>query len=590
MDGDGNLDIACGRNWYEAPNWIKHTNFRDGAETNGPEIDDNSEFAMDVNFDGKMDIVSSGWMFMKGAFWYENPGKKDVVWQSHRIHQAVNMEGIIHGDINGDGVDDILCNHWAPVKGQGVTWLEHIRQAPWFVEHVVGTEGDVHGNGLGDINGDGRVDIVTPVGWYEQPKDASVTPWTFHPDYEFAPAKGKGGAASHPILVYDVDGDGLNDIIIGSAHAYGFAWLQQKVDAAGKRTFVTHWVETDYSQFHTFALGDLNGDGKPDLVTGKRLFAHHGHDIGAFEPLYTFWYDIKGGAFERHILSYNHLPYYPEEGGINPPPNYVVSAGMKLNIVDLNKDGRNDIVIAGKGGLYVFYNQGKPPTPPLLHKLAPEETYPSWRPWPEYQVLFNSKDLTGWKVPEGDSAGWKVIDGVIDHDAPTKGLGDKRLWTTDSFQDFSLHVEWRLKQEVEMHPPEGLLLHHGIYCASEDGQVIEVPLPNTESGVLLRGADRGQVNLWRLWTGSPEQKAAVLRKVQAARLIGQWNSSDITVVGDRLTIMLNGETLIENVQVRGLDQSGPIGLQQHNPGALDPGRGLVQFRDVLIRKLPRKAG
>jgi hypothetical protein len=256
------------------------------------------------------------------------------------------MEGVIHGDIDGDGDDDILCNHWALVKGQGMTWLEHINKAPWFVEHVVGTQGDVHGNGLGDINGDGRVDIVTPVGWYEQPRRATDTPWTFHADYEFQPAKGRGGSGSHPILVYDVDGDGRNDIIIGSAHAYGFAWLQQKVDAAGKRTFTTHWVETDFSQFHTFALGDLNGDGKPDLVTGKRLFAHHGADIGAFEPLYTFWYDLKGGAFERHILSYNHLPYYPEEGGINPPPNYVVSAGMKLNIADLNKDGRNDIIMA----------------------------------------------------------------------------------------------------------------------------------------------------------------------------------------------------------------------------------------------------
>ena len=157
---------------------------------------------MDVNFDGKMDIVSSGWMFLKGAFWYENPGKKDVVWKSTRIHQAVNMEGVIHGDIDGDGDDDILCNHWALVKGQGMTWLEHINKAPWFVEHVVGTEGDIHGNGLGDINGDGRVDIVTPVGWYEQPKRATDTPWTFHADYEFAAGQGqrRGGLAPDPGL------------------------------------------------------------------------------------------------------------------------------------------------------------------------------------------------------------------------------------------------------------------------------------------------------------------------------------------------------------------------------------------------------
>jgi len=389
VDGDGDLDIASGRNWYEAPNWIKHADFRDGAETNGPETDNNSEFAMDVNRDGKMDIVSSGWMFMKGAFWYENPGKKGVVWKSTRIHHALNMEGVIHGDIDGDGDDDILCNHWSLVKGQGMTWLEHIDKAPWFVEHVVGADGDVHGNGLGDVNGDERVDIVTPVGWYEQPERAADTPWTFHPDWKFEPAKSRGGGASHPILVYDVDEDGLNDIIIGSSHAYGLAWFRQQVDGDGKRSFETHWAETEFSQFHTLAMGDLNGDGKLDLVTGKRLFAHHGNDIGAFEPLYAFWYDINEGEFDRHVISFNHLPQYPDEHGINPPPNYVVSVGMKLNIADMDKNGRNDVIIAGKGGLYVFYNQGDPPTPRQAHKLPPHETYPTWRQWPAYKVLFN---------------------------------------------------------------------------------------------------------------------------------------------------------------------------------------------------------
>ena len=120
----------------------------------------------------------------------------------------------------------------------------------------------------------------------------------------------------------------------------------------------------------SLVAGDLNGDGKPDMVTGKRLFAHHGSDIGAFEPLYAFWYDIQGGKFERHVLSFNHLPYYPDEGGLNPPPNDVVSVGMKLNIADMDKDGRNDVVIAGKGGLYVFYSRGTPPTPRRAHKLS----------------------------------------------------------------------------------------------------------------------------------------------------------------------------------------------------------------------------
>jgi hypothetical protein len=603
MDGDGDLDIASGRNWYEAPEWIKHADFRDGAETNGPETDDNSEFAMDVNFDGKMDVVSSGWMFLKGAFWYENPGDKDAVWQSKRIHMAKNMEGIIHGDIDGDGDQDILCNHWSLVPGQGMTWLEHIDRAPWFVEHVVGRQGDSHGNGLGDINGDGRLDIVTPAGWYEQPAQATANHWPFHADYKFEPAKHRGGGASHPILVHDVDEDGLNDIIIGSSHAYGLAWLEQKVDATGQRSFENHWVETEYSQFHTLALGDLNGDGKPDLVTGKRLFAHHGSDIGAGEPLYAFWYDIQGGRFERHILSFNHLPHYPGIEKFNPPPNYVVSVGMKLNIADMDADGRNDVIIAGKGGLYIFYNQGSTPTPGVRDKLPAHETYPSWRNWPGYDILFNGKDLTGWKVPEGDNGHWKVVDGVIDYDAMSEAKGNRSLWTEEEFEDFSLHVEWRLKRTSGLYSMP-TILPDGSYKTDAEGNVIRVPTPNADSGILLRG--KMQTNIWcwacgsgELWSVrnnkslTPEQRAAAVPKVRADRPVGQWNSFDITMVGDRVTVMLNGIPVIENAQMPGIPESGPIGLQHHGglnkkTGQMSPASSLIQFRNIWIKRLKKK--
>ncbi|MBN2473931.1 MAG: VCBS repeat-containing protein [Pirellulales bacterium] len=383
VDGDGDLDIAAGRNWYEAPDWKKHEDFRDGAATNGPETDDNSEFAMDVNRDGRTDIVSSGWMFMKGAFWYENPGKTGVKWKARRIHSAQCMEGVIHGDIDGDGDDDILCNHWTLVPGQGMTWLESIDKAPWLVEHVIGTEGEIHGNGLGDVNGDGRTDIVTQVGWYEGPEKPAEQKWNFHADYKFQAVDNPDASppASHPILVYDVNEDGANDIIIGASHHYGLAWLEQKVDADGKRSFQQHWAETDFGQFHTMAMGDLNEDGKPDLVTGKRLFAHHGRDTSCYDPLCAFWYDIQGGKFQRHVLAFNHLPWYSGEENLNPPPNYAIAVGMKLNVVDMDKDGRLDVVVAGKGGLYVFYHRGYAPRPRGEIRLAPEETYPSWKPW-----------------------------------------------------------------------------------------------------------------------------------------------------------------------------------------------------------------
>ena len=216
IDNDGDLDLVAGRNWYEAPLWIKHENFRSGGDVNGPETENNAEFPMDVNRDGCTDIVSSGWMFMKGAYWYENPCNKIDTWASHKVHQAFNMEGVegLH-DIDGDGDDDILVNHWGLYEDQGMTWLEHIDEHPYFIEHVVGYDVDMHGNGLGDIDMDGDPDIVTPLGWYENPGgEAARGMWAYHDDWKFESLKERiASAASHPILVHDVNEDGLNDVI-----------------------------------------------------------------------------------------------------------------------------------------------------------------------------------------------------------------------------------------------------------------------------------------------------------------------------------------------------------------------------------------
>jgi hypothetical protein len=194
---------------------------------------------------------------------------------------------------------------------------------------------------------------------------------------------------------------------------------------------------------------------------------------------------------------------------------------------------------------------------------------------------------------------------VIDYDAQSEAKGDKSLWTADSFGDFALHVEWRFKGTSGLYPMP-TILPDGSYKTDAGGKVIETPTPNADSGILLRGSDRGQVNLWcwpigsgELWSVrndksvTAQQRAAAVPKVPADRPVGQWNSMDITAVDDNVTVMLNGKLVIENAQVPGLPARGPIGLQHH--GGIDPKSGrhgpassLVQFRNILVRPLTQQ--
>ena len=384
VDGDGRLDIAAGRNYYLAPNWTKHTDYRDGAATNGPDVDDNYEGTMDVNNDGRPDILSSGWMLKQGVYWYENPGKPRTKWQSHTLQAADGVEGMVIGNLAGHGGKDVLVNYFAKRPGRGLIWFEHISRDPWFKEHNLGPEGVgvSHGAGIGDINGDGRDDVVTASGWFESPPNPTADPWIWHPDYQFKPfGSDQPGGAGLPILVTDVNGDGLSDIIIGSDHGYGLAWYEQRLDGT-KRSFVLHWIETEYPTFHTMALADLDGDGKPELITGKQLLAHNGGDVGALEPSFVFYYTIEKGHFQRHILSYSYLePLFAKPGFDGPPPQNVIGVGMRLSIADLDGDGRPDIVVACRTGLYVFFNKGYSPRTRGRSPLPDRDSYPNNVNW-----------------------------------------------------------------------------------------------------------------------------------------------------------------------------------------------------------------
>jgi hypothetical protein len=218
-----------------------------------------------------------------------------------------------------------------------------------------------------------------------------------------------------------------------------------------------------------------------------------------------------------------------------------------------------------------------------------------------YTPLFNGKDLTGWVVPAGDNGHWSVIDGVIDYDARSEAKGSRDLMSEKNYRDFKLHVEWRFKGYGDHLFPLPVILPNGDYWRDQDGKIIEPPGPNSDSGILLKGA--GQANLWcwsvgsgELWsvrndTKLPQEvRAGAVPKENADKPVGQWNAFDITVQGDRITIVNNGITVIDHALYPGLDIEGPIGLQHHGginekTGKLNGASSLVQFRNIWIREL-----
>jgi hypothetical protein len=215
--------------------------------------------------------------------------------------------------------------------------------------------------------------------------------------------------------------------------------------------------------------------------------------------------------------------------------------------------------------------------------------------------LFNGKDFTGWKLPEGDNGHWKIIDGVIDYDARSEAKESKDLWTARSYKDFEIMLDWRIKTAPFNNPRVPIVLPSGLHKLDENGKPITIVVPDADSGLFLRGSSKSQVNIWCWPTGSGEvygyrmdenMPAEVRRGVtpitNADKNLGEWNTFHIIMKGDRLTVILNGIKVIDNAQLPGIPESGPIALQHH--GSLKDGEwtsspSLVQFRKIFIREL-----
>jgi hypothetical protein len=328
VNGDGKLDIVSGENWYQAPSWTKH-HFRDLPFTQNY-IDNFSDLAVDVNGDGRPDIVSCAW-FSKRLAWWENPGNSGALWKERDIETISPIEFCFLVDLDNDGKAREVIPQFGDSKAP-LAWYEPKNGS--FVKHVISSKSYGHGIGVGDVNKDGRNDILTPQGWFEAPPDPRSGEWKFHPDWQETKALGF-------MYVTDVNGDGRNDVVTSAAHDYGLFWWEQGTD--GKWT--KHVIDDSWSQSHAMTLIDLNGDGKLDLLTGKRYMAHNGHDPGEREPLGIYWYESikqEDGKLDwvRHTIEYS-----TRTGG-----------GMQIPVADLDGDGDLDFAVAGKSGLYLFEN------------------------------------------------------------------------------------------------------------------------------------------------------------------------------------------------------------------------------------------
>jgi hypothetical protein len=377
VNRDGKPDIVAGESWYEAPTWTRHA-LHPIDYSNGY-IDNFSDLPIDVDGDGWTDIVQFSY-FAHNIVWLRNPGRAGGPWRQVEIDSSGPTEFAFLVDLNNDGkAQELLPEFDRP--NVPAAWFELVSGR--YVKHVISDRSYGHGIGAGDMNGDGRNDVLTPEGWLEAPADIHAAgKWTFHrldwnthlippsgtrPLPPAAPTSASSGLPTGTtrgaqfgyMYLLDLNGDGRKDMLTGMAHDYGLAWYEQTADGH----WVQHVIDSSWSQAHASQMVDLNRDGQLDLVIGKRYFAHNGGDPGERDPTGLYWYEWRklpadkatsangGVEWIRHIVAYEER----------------MGGGVQLQVADLDGDGDLDVVSAGKDGLFIAENLTKSPRARVRH-------------------------------------------------------------------------------------------------------------------------------------------------------------------------------------------------------------------------------
>jgi hypothetical protein len=341
VNRDGKMDILNGEIWYEAPDWKPHEVRPSKDYTDGMKNVYSHSFACwaeDLNGDGFPDLIVIDFPGTP-CYWLENPKGKDGHWKKHEICKSACNETPQYVDLFGTGKRVLVMGYlekqmvWlAPGADPTQPWEIHPISDP--DKPAAGAQRFAHGLGIGDLNGDGRLDVIVTKGWWEQPANADgKTPWKFHPAN-----LGEDCADMH---AYDIDGDGKADVISSSAHRIGI-WAHVQKPGSPDPAFVKQDLFPKLvSQTHALHVVDINGDGLKDLVTGKRWWAHGPTgDADPSAPAKLYWFEAKK---KDGVISF--VPHeIDDDSGV----------GTQFVVADVNGDGLPDIVVSNKKGTFLF--------------------------------------------------------------------------------------------------------------------------------------------------------------------------------------------------------------------------------------------